>query len=117
MDVESIDIGGELFQPVQLGLASTPVVLRRPIVCEVLDRRELNPLRLIIDRLPFGGTPRRDPSMEIDDRLFANIDMKRPNGGFRVRGSRVDTHDPCPLSCVKRRFTPVLATCNHKATS
>jgi hypothetical protein len=80
MDVEAVDLGRELRQRVQLGLDPAPVVLGRPKGREVLHGRELHALRLVIDRLPLGRPPRRDPPPKVDDRLFGNIDMKRPNG-------------------------------------
>ena len=44
MDVESVDLGDELRERVQLRLASAPVVVRGPVVREVVHRRELHAL-------------------------------------------------------------------------
>src|SRR5258705_10490769 len=54
MNVESVDLGDELRQGVQPGLALAPVVLGRPIPRDGLSRRELHALRCIGDRLAFG---------------------------------------------------------------
>src|SRR5918993_4346287 len=54
VDVEPVDLGDELRQGVQLRLALAPIVLRRPIVGELLHRRELHALGLIGDGLLFG---------------------------------------------------------------
>ncbi len=45
MNVEPIDLGDELRQGVQPRLALAPVVICRPIVRELLSRRELHALR------------------------------------------------------------------------
>jgi hypothetical protein len=45
MNVEPIDLGDELRQGVQPGLALAPVVLGRPVPCDGLNRGELHALR------------------------------------------------------------------------
>src|SRR5689334_17197836 len=54
MNVKPIDLGDELRQCVQFGLALAPVVIRAPIACESLNGRELYALSCICDRFPFG---------------------------------------------------------------
>ena len=44
MNVDAVDVGYELRQRLQLRLALAPVVVRRPIAREFLDRRELHTL-------------------------------------------------------------------------
>ena len=46
VNVQPIDLGDELRQGVQPRLALAPVVFRRPIARELLNRRELHALRL-----------------------------------------------------------------------
>ena len=46
VNVQPIDLGDELRQGVQFRLALAPVVFRRPIARELLNRRELHALRL-----------------------------------------------------------------------
>ena len=77
MDVESVDLGDEMRQRVQLRLAFAPIVICRPIVREFLHRRELHALRCVRDRFPLGPSCRRDASAEIDELLFRNVDVKR----------------------------------------
>src|ERR1051325_5413021 len=47
VNVHAIDFGDELWQSVELRLAFAPVVIRRPIAGEFLDRRELHALGAI----------------------------------------------------------------------
>jgi len=44
VDVESVDLGYELRERIQLRLASAPVVVHGPVIREVLHRRELHAL-------------------------------------------------------------------------
>jgi hypothetical protein len=53
MHVEPIDLGHEVREGVQLRLARTPIVIRRPIARECLSRRQLHALRCIRDRFPL----------------------------------------------------------------
>ena len=59
--------------------------------------------------------PRRDPSPKVDDRLFGNFDMKRPNGWIRVHGSSAGAHDLCPFSRVEDDSVDGLPACGHSA--
>jgi hypothetical protein len=52
MDVHAVDRRDELGQGVQPGLRLPPVVGRAPILDERPDLRELDALRLVVDRLP-----------------------------------------------------------------
>jgi hypothetical protein len=54
MHVEPIDLGDELRQGIQFGLALAPIVIRRPITREFLKGSELYALRFISDCLPVG---------------------------------------------------------------
>ena len=53
MNVESIDLGDEVRHGVDLRLALAPIVRARPILRELLYRRQLHALRCIRDRFPF----------------------------------------------------------------
>ena len=77
VNVEPVDLGDEVRQRFQLRLAPAPVVLRRPIVREFLNRRELHALRCVGDRLTVGPPRRRDASAEICEFLLRNVDVKR----------------------------------------
>src|SRR5258706_9442830 len=82
MNVESIDLGDELRQGVQPGLALVPVVIGRPIPREGLNRGELHALRGVRDWLPFGELGRLDAPAQIGELRFRNIYVKRTNDGL-----------------------------------
>jgi hypothetical protein len=54
VNVEVVDLGDELRVRAQLRLDLAPVVFRRPVARELLDRRELHALRWIRDRFALG---------------------------------------------------------------
>jgi hypothetical protein len=54
MNVEPVDLGHEVRQGVQVGLAPAPVVICCPVPREFLNHREGNALRIIGDRFPLG---------------------------------------------------------------
>src|SRR5687768_4584335 len=60
MNVHPVDLGHELRYGVQSRLTFLPVVIRLPIACEFLHRRELHTLRFIPDRFPLGPLGRFD---------------------------------------------------------
>jgi len=86
------------------------------VVREVLQRRELHALRLIIDGFPLGRPPRRNPSPEVGERLFGNIDVKWPDGWIGVPGRRVGAHDPYPFPRVEGDSVDGLPACGHSST-
>ena len=91
-------VGHELRQGVQLRLGLAPVVAGAPILDERLELRELDALRLVVDRLPVGPARRRDAAAEVDQLLFRNAGLERSNrcvlahragrSGLRGRGHR-----------------------------
>ena len=54
VDVQPVDLGDEVRQGVHPGLDLAPVVFRRPVARELLDRRELHALRKVGDGLLVG---------------------------------------------------------------
>src|SRR5215203_6903385 len=81
MDVQPIDLGDELRQGFQLRLALAPVVIRRPVACEFLHRRERHALGLICDGLLFGPLRGRDAATEVDECRFRNVDPEAADFG------------------------------------
>jgi hypothetical protein len=81
---QPIDLGHEVRQGVQFLLAPVPVVVRRPVVGELLDHRERHTLRMICDGLLVGPARRRDPAAQAGKFLFRDVDVERPDlgGGF-----------------------------------
>src|SRR6476661_1120094 len=77
MNVQPIDLGGELRQRVESRLHLAPVVFRPPITREGLYGRELHALRRIRDRFPFRPLCYIDPAAQFGKFRFRNIYMKR----------------------------------------
>src|SRR6266404_8574737 len=76
MNVQPIVLGDELRQGVQFRLALAPIVIFRPIVRELLGRRELHALRCIRYRLLVGPLGRRDAPAEIGEVLFGSVEVE-----------------------------------------
>ena len=113
VDVEPVDLGDELRDGVQLGLAPAPVVLGHPVARDRLDRRQLHALRRVVDALLLGPARGRDARAQILEVPLRDLDRERPDGGLVRcpvdRGSHVvllggdgwfgDAADPVPLVC------------------
>ena len=82
MNVQPIDLGDELRHGVQPRFARAPVIRRRPIARERLNRRELDALRCIGDRFPFGPPGRVDAPPQFGEFRFRNVHVKRANRGL-----------------------------------
>ena len=79
VDVHAVDLGRELRQRIQLRLGPAPVVLRRPVARECLNRRRLHPLGAVADEL-LAGPPRRfDAAAEIGQIVLRNLDLEGAN--------------------------------------
>jgi len=86
VDVETVNLGHELWQATQPRLQPPEVVLGLPVACECLDRRELDALRQVVDGLLLGQARRRDARTQ---RL-----------NFRFRGDRDrEWPDRCGARC------------------
>ena len=81
VDVEPVDLGDELGQGVELRLALAPVVVRRPVAREVLERRERHALRRVRDGLLLRPPRGLNAPAQFGQFRFRNIHMKRTNGG------------------------------------
>src|ERR1700681_753511 len=84
MNVEPIDLGDELRQGVHFCFDLAPVILRRPIARERLDRRELYSLGCICSCFAFRPLCRAYAPAQFGEFRFRNIHMKRTN---RILGS------------------------------
>src|SRR5204863_8802747 len=90
MNVQSIDLGDELREGIQSGLALAPVIFRSPVVREPLDRRELYSLGCICNRFSFRPLCRVDAPAQIGKLRVRKIHAKRTNRilvGCLVAGS------------------------------
>ena len=79
VNAQPIDLGHVLRQRVQPRLALAPIVIFGPIARELLHRRELHTLRIILDRFPLRPLRRVDAPAEVDELLFRNIDVEGPH--------------------------------------
>jgi len=77
MNVQSVDFGNELRQRVQSRLDLAPIVIRRPIARELLDRRQLHALGWIGNGFLIGPPRRFHTPAEVDQRFFRNVDPER----------------------------------------
>src|SRR3569832_1974440 len=82
MDVQPVNLGDEIRQGVYLRLAFAPVMFRRPILRELLHRRELHALCVVRNLFavrPFGCL---HALAQIGKLGIGEIHMKGANGGF-----------------------------------
>src|SRR5262245_17511148 len=100
VDVESVDLGLELRKRIQPRLAPAPVVLRRPVVGELLNRAELHSLGPIGNELSRGPARRVYPTAKLVEVLLGHIDAERTDLGPRARNGSV-AHDALPLAFVR----------------
>ena len=89
MNVESVDLGDELRESVQLLLCSAPVVFGPPVAHDLLEACQLYALRAVIDRFRIGQTRRRNAAAELIDLCLRDVDHKgadwvAPGGGQRL---------------------------------
>jgi hypothetical protein len=81
MNVEPVDLGHEVRQGVQPGLASAPVVICRPVAREFLNHRQRNALRIIRDRFPLGPLRRVNAPAQFGKLRCRDIHPKRADSG------------------------------------
>src|SRR3546814_5488016 len=76
VNVELVDFGDEVREGVQPRLDLAPVIFARPIAGELLHRRELHALRIVIDRFGVGPSRRRDPPLEVSQILLGRMELR-----------------------------------------
>ena len=91
VDVEPVDFGDEIREGVQPRLDLAPVVFGRPIIGELLHRRELHALRVVVDRLAIGPSGRGNPPAEILELFARRVKLERPDR--RIIGRRRGADD------------------------
>ncbi len=82
MNVQPVDLGEEIRQGVYLRLAFAPVVLCRPILCELLHRRELHALCVARNLFAVGPFGLRDAFLQIDKLILRSFVMERADRGI-----------------------------------
>ena len=112
VNVQPIDLGDELQQGVQPRLNLAPVVVRRPIARESLNRRERHSLRVVRDGLSLGhrvAATRRS----CRERLVRKVNAERADGAEPPSTTVSGAASICVLvifdsSCEKRDSCPAL---------
>jgi hypothetical protein len=100
VNAQSVDLGDELWQGVQLLLALAPVVLCFPVARELLSHRERHALRLIRHGLLLGPARGRDPPAKVGELLLRDVDVEGTDLEGGLDGA---THDEPPVVDGQRR--------------
>ena len=79
MDIEPVDLRDELGERIQLGLELAPVIIRGPVVDELLYLRQLRALGAIADGLIGGPAGHRHTAAELLERLLRDVDPEGAN--------------------------------------
>src|SRR5215211_8040844 len=87
VDVETVDLGDELRERVQVRLDRAPVVVGHPVARERLDHGQRDALGLISDGLLLGPVRGRDASTKVVKSLFWNVDVEGPDLGDGLDGA------------------------------
>src|SRR5271167_1208709 len=77
MDVQSIDLGGELVKSVERGLARPPVVFISPITGQITGVSQRNTLAPVVHGFCFWPSSARQTRSQIIEDVVGNIDPKR----------------------------------------
>ena len=96
VDVQPVDLGDEVRQGVEPRLHLAPVVVRRPILRELLHRRELHALRIVRDGLLVRPAGRRDAPAQIVELILGRGKLEGSELGYRTgRCERFGKHPDC----------------------
>ena len=76
VDVDPVDLGRELRQPVQPRLDAPEVVVGRPVARQRLQSRQLHALRAIFDELLAGPACRRNAAAQLYEFLLRDLDVE-----------------------------------------
>ena len=95
VDLDAVDLGGELRQGVQPRLAPAPVVLARPVAGELQQHRPLHPLRSVGHELLGGPARRLDAAAQVVDLRFGNLDLEGRGRGVDGGGHDASVSATC----------------------
>ena len=76
MDVQAVDLGGEVVEPVQCGLAGAPVVLVGPVGRQILGVVQRDALGPVLDALGLGPSGPVQSLFEVVEIGFGNCDAE-----------------------------------------
>src|SRR4051794_12898952 len=88
MDVEAVDLGGELVEPVQGGFACAPVVFARPVIGELTGVATWDALSPVVDALGLGPSGAGQPLLQVGEISVGNRNAKRTYRGHGAIVSR-----------------------------
>src|SRR5882757_50115 len=91
VDVEPVDLGGELAETIEPRLAPAPIIGLGPIVADVFDPCQRRTLAPVVDQLGFRPAGPAQPGAEILEHIVTNGNAKRADGG--VHGVSPGTQD------------------------
>ena len=104
VDVHAVDLGRELRQRVQPRFDAPEVVVGRPVSGELLEGRQLDALRAIVDEFLAGPARRLDAPAEVGDLLLRDIDVELPNVGGCDGGAHEDSSQHSSLNAARSSF-------------
>src|SRR3954471_2259861 len=84
VDIEPVDLGGELLEAIEFRLARAPVVAISPIGADLLDPCQRRALAPIIDQLRLRPARAGEARLEVDEDIVADGDAARLDGGHRL---------------------------------
>src|ERR671917_373158 len=94
VDVQPVDLGGEVRDGVQPRLALAPVVLGRPVAREVLHERERHALRVVLDGLPLGKARRAEARPQVLEFRVGDLDLEGSDRRLARRAAGLHTGMP-----------------------
>ena len=91
MNVEPVDLGGELRKAIEPRLAPAPVVLLGPVAADVLDPLQRRALAPVVDQFGFGPARVAQPRLQVVEHVVADGNAEWLHGIVHARHTR---HDP-----------------------
>ena len=77
VQIEAVDLRGELIEPVQCRFAPAPVVLVGSVLADFLDVGQWRALAPVIDQLGLGPPGVTQPSVQVIQDIVGNSDRER----------------------------------------
>jgi hypothetical protein len=94
MDIQSVDLGGELVEAVERGLPRPPVVFVGPVAGQFAGVLQGNALAPVVHAFGLWPTGARQPRSQIIEHGVGNVDTKRLHPFIVPPGTRPSTRTP-----------------------
>jgi hypothetical protein len=78
VDVEPVDLTGELVKAIKLGLAATPVIRVRPVLADIFNPFQRSALAPVPDQFRIRPAGATQSLFEVGEHIVADIDTKGP---------------------------------------